>query len=339
VSIDTTSLCNLRCTMCALERDYPEKALMSLDTFRRLEDSFPRLRHVSLSLNAEPLLNKRLAEMVALAKHASRGRIVTSFATNATLLDEARARELLEAGLDALEVSLDGTTAPVFESIRVGARLEPVVANVARVARLKRALGLATPHVSLRYTLSRDNLADLASLLDLALRLEVDHLVVNGVEPYDEATAAKVLYGREADPRVEALFTELEQRAQEHGVRLDLPRLVPETIGDCRLTDHACVILVDGTVAPCSPLSYPRDFFFLGERAHHPRVAFGNVRERPLHEIWESPEYVAFRERLRSGELIDACRTCLKRAGVIRPLKHWKWLGAQRRAVAVQPRS
>jgi len=328
ISIDTTSVCNLRCTMCALENSYPEKGVMSLETFRRLEDAFPSLRHLSLSLNAEPLLNKHLVEMVEFAKRASHGRVAISFATNGVLLDERRASALIEAGLDALEISLDGTTPRVFESIRIGAHFEPIVANIARIAELKRRLGRTTPHVSIRYTLSRDNLVDLPGLLDLALRVEVDHLVVNGLEPYDTELAQKVLYGPQAQPEVERIFESLEERCRAHGVRIDLPRLAPEEVDDCHLIDHACVMLWDGTVAPCSPLSYPRTFYFHGEPKQHPRVAFGNIHERSLSEIWNAPEYLDFRRKLRAGEVFDHCRTCLKRAGVICPLKHWKWLAA-----------
>jgi LPS sulfotransferase NodH/MoaA/NifB/PqqE/SkfB family radical SAM enzyme len=332
VSVDTTSVCNLRCTMCSLERDYPEKGVMSLETFRRLEDALPSLRHLSLSLNAEPLLNRHLVEMVAIAKRASQGRVATSFATNGTLLDERCATALIEAGLDALEISLDGTTREVFEAIRVGASFDLIVANIARIAVLKRRLGRSTPHVSLRFTLSRANFVDLPGLLDLALRLEIDHVVVNGLEPYDEVRAAQIMYGSRPDPEVEDAFERLAERGRAHGVRVDLPQLAPQEVVDCHLIDHACVVSWDGTVAPCSPLSYPRTFYFDGAPEQHPRLAFGNIRERPLAEIWRAPEYVDFRRRLRAGEVFDHCRKCLKRSGVICPLHHWQWLASPRKA-------
>jgi hypothetical protein len=94
------------------------------------------------------------------------------------------------------------------------------------------------------------------------------------------------------------------------------------------------VIRVDGTVAPCSPLSYSRAFYFEGREERHPLIGFGSITERPLLELWDAPDYVEFRRKALQGPLHDACKTCLKRSGVICPLKHWNWLAAG----APQPR-
>jgi MoaA/NifB/PqqE/SkfB family radical SAM enzyme len=80
-------------------------------------------------------------------------------------------------------------------------------------------------------------------------------------------------------------------------------------------------------VAPCSPLGYAREFHWLGRASGHVAVSFGNLRERSLGGIWASPAYVEFRARARAGQLDARCAGCLKRAGVICPLKHWRWLG------------
>jgi MoaA/NifB/PqqE/SkfB family radical SAM enzyme len=325
VSIDTTSVCNLRCTICALERDYDVKALMPLELFARLDDAFEQLRHISFSLNAEPLLNRRLEAMIELAKRRSSGRITTSLATNAMLLDDARLNGLAAAGLDALEISIDGVSPASYIAVRTGADFEQLEANIARAAALERASKRA-PHLSLRWVLSTDNFGELPALLEFAERLGVQHLVVNGLEPYSVEQAEKTHYTALAESELRERFDALEERATRLGMRLDLPRPRAEAFENCDLVEHACVIRVDGVVAPCSPLSYARDFRIDGRWERHPLISFGSVAERPLLEIWNAPDYVEFRRRALAGELHDACRPCLKRAGVICPLKHWNWL-------------
>lgn len=331
-SIDTTSLCNLRCTTCSLDEWYQHKGVMTLATFTRIAESLAHLKHLALSVNAEPLLNSNLVRMLEIAKRATAGRIVASFTTNATLLEERIALALFERGLDALEISLDGATQATFEAIRIRAHWHTVIENVERLAQLKRRLNSATPHLSIRFTLFEDNRDDVVELLDLARRLEIDHVVINGLEPYDEQLAGKVLYAKSPRAETVELFEALEARAAELGMRLDLPLPAPDPIDDCRLIDHSCIVLWNGDVAPCSPLGYTREFFAFGERIRHEQLLFGNVNDKPLHEIWEEPRYVDWRAQLRDGHIFEECKTCLKRAGVICPLKHWKWLAEPRRA-------
>lgn len=333
VSIDTTSVCNLRCTICALERDYDVKAHMPLALFARLDDAFAQLRHISFSLNAEPLLNRELEAMVALAKRRSNGRITTSLATNAMLLDEVRLHALSEAGLDALEISIDGVTRDAYLAVRLGANFERLVDNIARAAALECGGGRA-PHVSLRWVMSTSNVDELPGLLEFAARIGVRHLVVNGLEPYTAEQSELTHFTRLEEDELRARFEALEDRATQLGLRLDLPLLRPEPYTSCELIEHACVIRVDGTVAPCSPLSYSRAFYFEGREERHPLIAFGSIAQRPLLEIWNAPDYVEFRRNALHGPLHQACKTCLKRSGVICPLKHWNWLAAG----APQPR-
>ena len=281
---------------------------------------------MAFSSSAEPLLNPDLPEMLRIAKHLSGGRIVASVTTNATLLDEAWAHTFVENDLDAIEISMDGATRETYEGIRRGACFETVVENVRRLTAMKRSLKSLKPHVSLRFVLCRDNVHEVEPFLDLADGMGVSHVVVNGLEPYRPRMADKVLYGPDVPGPIVELFGRLQRKAVGLGMRLDLPSLVPDAIDDCTLIAHSCIVLRDGSVTPCSPLAYPRPFFYLGERLWHPQVVFGNIQEESLGAIWRSDVYRAFRDDLREGRIHDCCTTCLKRAGVLCPLKHWEWL-------------
>jgi Radical SAM superfamily len=264
VSLDATSICNLRCTTCALEDSYPNPGVMSLKTFHRLDDALPRLKHLAFSSSAEPLLNPHIVAMVRHAKNASGGKITTSFTTNATFLDERMTRDLYRAGLDALEVSLDAATKETFERIRVRADFDLILGNLKRGVGRKRPRSFCSfvcrradkyfgvvlpdlgppphqPHISVRYTVFADNVRELVPFVRMMHDMGIEHVVVNGLEPYTPEMSKKVLFGKEAPPEMLALFEELEALSQEFGMRLDLPRLVPDSIDDCNLIDHSCM--------------------------------------------------------------------------------------------------
>lgn len=104
-----------------------------------------------------------------------------------------------------------------------------------------------------------------------------------------------------------------------------LPSLVP-LAPSCPMVARP-IVLADGSVVPCSVLAYPRDGFLrIGEGGSietgtYPadRVAFGNVRERPLAEIWMDDEYRGFRGIVAEGAFPDECSACLMKHNVICP--------------------
>lgn len=147
--IEATNYCNCRCTFCATTYFGPEvrRGYMDLGLYKEIlaEGKSRGLYGIKLNDRGEPLLHPDLVEMVSLAKQA--GLIDVYFNTNAMLLDEAKARGLVEAGLDRISVSFEGTVKSVYESYRVGAIYEQVLANVRRLRDIRNELGADRPKI------------------------------------------------------------------------------------------------------------------------------------------------------------------------------------------------
>ena len=132
--IEVASACNLRCQHCPTGTNYrgTERRVMSMAVFeeilRQMQD-MPILREVVLYLSGEPLLNKNLPVMCRRIKDETRVTRVI-FNTNAMLLTEAWCHELAHAGVDKIDVSIDGRSPEENDFIRVGARYETIVHNV-----------------------------------------------------------------------------------------------------------------------------------------------------------------------------------------------------------------
>jgi MoaA/NifB/PqqE/SkfB family radical SAM enzyme len=151
LDIESTGICNLLCPFCSTTTKSwgpAEPGYMDIALFRRIidEGAAEGLCSIKLSFRGEPMLHQKLHEMVAYAK--AKGIMDVYFNTNGTLLTERRINQLIDAGLDRISVSFEGTTKAVYEANRVGAKFEKVIANVHLLRDVRRRR--ATPHPQIR---------------------------------------------------------------------------------------------------------------------------------------------------------------------------------------------
>ncbi len=113
VDIEATNRCNAKCHFCPRDRT-PHEGLMSAEIFARTLGRAVEFRRrvadfpdpdvtISLCGLGEPLLNRRLADYVRMCR-AEGFKVTTS--SNGSLLDERRATELLDAGLQQICINV-----------------------------------------------------------------------------------------------------------------------------------------------------------------------------------------------------------------------------------------
>ena len=137
--IELTSMCNLRCEMCPHIRMKREKKHMDLDLFKKLVDSLPpkKVDVIALYFFGEPLLYPHLVEAIHYLK-TKRPEIYTFIRTNAQLLKEDLARNLLNSGLDSLQFSIEGANKQTYEKIMTGASYDEMLTNLETYLNLKK---------------------------------------------------------------------------------------------------------------------------------------------------------------------------------------------------------
>ncbi len=151
VQIEATNLCNARCVHCPRDRVTREQGIMGMALFRRIVDDAASLGipRVKLHFYGEPLIDRRIADKVRYAK--SRGVPEVWFTSNGSLLDEAAARALVEAGLDSLTVSMDAASSETYERIHPGLRYDRVFANIEALVRIRGEAGGTRPKLTLSF--------------------------------------------------------------------------------------------------------------------------------------------------------------------------------------------
>lgn len=268
VGVESTNHCNLRCVMCPRgEPDIMERALgtMSDAVFDRVLDGARFFAEPCwFHWFGEPLMHPRLFDQIARAK--SRGVPNLGISTNGTLLDDRRAQAILDSPLDTLLIAIDGTSAEVYERIRISARHEfaEVVENARSFLARKRTLGRATPHTVLSIIVMEDTTAQLEEFREFWLRAGADEVLFKPFTTWGSQTGDFVALAAAAD------------RVPEGGGRAH----------PCAFLWESLVIGWNGVVVPCC---YDYDA----------KETLGNVMEQSLREIWNGAAY----QRLRRAEL------------------------------------
>lgn len=155
IDIEVTSVCNLRCPFCA--RIYREKLIkkgfITFDLVKRIIDEGVDngLYGVKFNCRGEPLLHKEICKYVRYAKE--KGLLDVYFNTNAMLLDTHMSKELIDAGLDRISISIEGFTKEVYEKHRVGADFYTVLSNIKNLQMIKKSMGVQYPRVRVQAVL------------------------------------------------------------------------------------------------------------------------------------------------------------------------------------------
>ena len=117
--------------MCGI--DFDAKTFKSMDesVYKKIIDEIApyrdEIQKLMLYLDNEPLLDKKLIDKIKYAK--VKGINLVNISTNASLLDEEKAKQLIESELDEIYLSIDSLNAAKFEHIRKGLNYNQVISN------------------------------------------------------------------------------------------------------------------------------------------------------------------------------------------------------------------
>jgi organic radical activating enzyme len=151
LKVEATPLCHLSCGGCvhgskSYKKTLNNKMHLTVDRLNQIiEPIIPTLIGVSLSYSGEPLLNRQIPGLV---RYLHEARISTSFSTNLSIpMSEAQAEALVGAGLDRMQISLDGATEDTYRRYRIGGNFTLVLQNVRKLAEAKLRLGATRPNL------------------------------------------------------------------------------------------------------------------------------------------------------------------------------------------------
>ena len=150
--IEPTNRCNLDCITCMRNNWDVAFGNMTADTFASVLASIEMLPSPPTVLFGgigEPTFHRELPNMIAKVKALG---CRVEMITNGTLLTAKKSRQIIDAGLDMLWVSLDGAKPQSYADARLGAALPTVLESLEQFRRMRRPghrphpdIGIAAP--------------------------------------------------------------------------------------------------------------------------------------------------------------------------------------------------
>lgn len=286
ISFEPTTSCNLRCPECpsGLRAFTRPTGMLQNDFFRQTIDQLSKdLLYLVFYFQGEPYLNPGFLDMV---KYASGKGIYTATSTNAHYLTDENARKTVESGLARLIISIDGTTQDVYQSYRVGGKLNKVLEGAKNIVKWKKELKSKTPFVFFQFLVVKPNEHQIEDVKRLANEIGVDEVRFKTAQVYD--------YTNDPNKLIPTIQKYSRYRKNQQG-DMEFKNALHN---HCWRLWHATVISWDGLVVPCC---FDKD-------AQH---TLGDLKGKSFKEVWHNDKYKRFREQvLLSRKNIDICANC-----------------------------
>ncbi len=160
VDIEIAAICDLACPHCSREFLVTPDKVINFKLYKSIIDQAVKLDVPSVKLiwRGEPLLHPKVKELIQYAKES--GIIEVIINTNGTNLDEKKANELIDSGLDQLIYSFDGGTKKTYEKMRPGRfkknNFEDVYNNIKNFHEIRKSKKSKFPITKIQMIMTKD---------------------------------------------------------------------------------------------------------------------------------------------------------------------------------------
>lgn len=276
--VEPTNTCNLKCVMCPQSSDVKfKRGFMEFSLLTKIIDEAKEFVYdMNLHHSGESLLHPEIIEMIWYAKKAG---IYTRLHTNATLLDEEKAKGILGADLDFLSFSFDGYDKETYENIRRGADFGKTLGNILNFLRMKKTQRKQRPFT-------------VFEVIDLSAKPGTPSGLLKVTE--EQLAFQKQFEGLPLDKFVLKAPHNWAGTYDAEGNPIH-----PEKYCACTFPWYALVVFWNGNVSPC-----PQDFFN--------NLYLGNLKESSISEVWHGKPLVNIREKMKYKKYhnLNPCATC-----------------------------
>ena len=152
VDLELSSVCNLKCPMCyTITPEFKKKVtkgFMDFGLFKKIINEVAgKVYSIRLSLRGEPTLHKNFIDSIKYAKE--NGIHEVSSLTNGSKLNIEFFKEMANAGLDWLTISIDGI-GDEYEKIRKPMKFNDLIKNLGLIKEFKEKSGMIKPVIKVQ---------------------------------------------------------------------------------------------------------------------------------------------------------------------------------------------
>ncbi len=326
-----THRCNLHCQMCGQwgeggvtktqGQEYIRQEL-SFDELSAVIDNVSAFRPSVTLFGGEPFLHRDCLRLIRYIKQKNMHCLVI---TNGSLIENI-AEEIVNSGLDELNVSLDGKE-ELHDRIRgMPGLFEKIVSGLKKVNYFKDQRNKEKPLINLQCTINQQNYKYLEQMTEVALEIKADALTFHNLiflepEILDKQKQYDTLLNCSSadwkgfifEPGIEpgVLYEKMREISSgKYSFTIDFypnfsckqlkryyqePCYTPSEPGTrCLSPWLVAYIFPDGEVRPCLNFSY----------------SFGNIKEGKFTEAWNSRKAIDYRRLLKEKKIFPVCIRC-----------------------------
>jgi len=284
IYLDPSSVCNFHCKFCPtghknlIDDSNYSRSVMDLNLFKKVIDSLNEfsqpIKVLRLNKIGEPLINKDIAKMISYAKKSGCVEYI-DFATNGSLFNQNLITELIDAGLDRLNISIEGISSKQYkDTCKVDIDFDQLVEKIKWLYGNKGNCEI-TIKIPKNYLSADDE-----KLFYSTFENHCDKIFVENLSPIwpefdmDEYAGVK------------------DSNTSQYGQTLQ-DKLV------CTYIFYSMAINADGTVSACCP-----------DWAE--KLIIGNVNNQSVKDIWNSKELLDLQKQHLDGRRCDneTCKSC-----------------------------
>jgi MoaA/NifB/PqqE/SkfB family radical SAM enzyme len=321
--VEITYRCNLNCQMCSFLREMefkkdtiPKRIELSAQQFIEVVSAFSDGTNFAFT-GGEPFVKKDFIKVVEVAKSKN---CQVTIGTNGVLIDQTRAKILINLGVEQVCFSLDGPPDIHDHIRRKKGSFDSLFNNARQLRDMRDTLSSPYPRIMVNAVILPENHMVLPETMRLMKEMGADTASIEAIDGSFERSANRLNHSIDftANPLTnvpqipsEKLKKSLEKtfKAAE---KLKLPLAVSPrgmTINDlveyyghhfieknwsCSIPWTTCRISPYGDLYPC--LNY----------------SIGNVLDIRPGKLWSSARYFKFREPFKTGYIQPACTGCCK---------------------------
>ncbi len=319
VYIEPTVACNLDCITCFRNAWDQPIGRMTEETFTNILEGLKALDpipSVYFGGIGEPLFHPKTIDWIAEVKALG---VKVELITNGTILNEKKARQLIDSGLDVLWVSIDGASPETYADVRMGAELPNIIKNLQRFDKMRPASHFPKPELGIAFVAMKRNISDLPKVIQLGKSLKAKYFSVSNVQPATAEMQDDRLYERTMHniaylqapylPRLSLPKMDFDETTREALFETFNSQLNISFAGNnwggandtCNFVESGTMSIAwNGDVSPCWPLMHTHTSYLHGKPRLSKKHVIGSVNQRSLRDLWLDPDYLAYRERLHN---------------------------------------
>ena len=284
ISVEPTTSCNLSCPECPVGNNtlYRNKGQIDPELFKQIVDTTSRyLLNLFLYFQGEPFLNNNIFEMIS---YASKNNIYTTTSTNGHFLTKENSFRIIDANLDKLIISLDGTTQEVYSQYRINGDLMQVIAGIKNLVEIREQKKSKKPFIELQFLVLKTNEHQIEEIKKIAEDLKIDKLSLKSAQIYNYKN--------------DVLFIPKKKKYSRYKNINGKWQLKNTLKNRCWRLWNSVVVTWEGNVLPCC---FDKDA----------KYSFGNIKNEKFVEIIKNRKFKSFANRvLTNRKDVDICRNC-----------------------------